>query len=294
MKMRFGLLLLLCSSVSVLAQQTMTTESVVKLQNAGVADPVIVQMIDTSPCHIDTSSDGVIALKNAGVHDPVVIAIINRMHTLTHPRPPYEPQAADPDDPSARHDAGVYLMSDAPDGSQKMLFIDRVGESAMRVSNMAGAAFSFGTIKMKLKADIPGAHAATRTGATRPVFYIYFPDVASFGGFGGVDMITSPGQFSLLALEEKPEMRETVVASAGITGGSIGADQKRTVPFTTERVRPLVYKVTPSADLKPGEYAFIATMPGVRPETPPTVVAYDFGIDPTAIGNGVQKASTNR
>ncbi len=268
------------------AQQTMNSDAVVKLQSAGVSDSVIIGMINASPCSFDTSTDGVIALKNAGVHDTVVLAIINRMNALAHPRAPYiaapPPAPDDPDDPMAPHDAGVYLMAGAPDGKPKMVFIDRVGESAMKVSNLMGAAFSFGAAKMKLKAQIPGPHAALRTTQNRPVFYMYFPDTSSFAAFGGFPMVSSPNQFSLQLLDEQKDDRETVIASVGITGGSIGADQKKAVAFTTDRIRSSVYKITPSADLKPGEYAFVAAIPGVTQETPPAMVVYDFGVDPQA------------
>lgn len=264
------------------AQQTMDTDAVVKLEKAGVPDSVIIDMVETSPCSFDTSANGVIDLQNAGVHSGVLIAIINRMSALAHPRPAYSPAPAaaptDPNDPLAPHDAGVYLMDDSPGGG-KMIFMDRVGESAMKVSNLAGAAFSFGAAKVKLKAEIPGAHAAVRTTEKRPVFYMYFPDLSSFAAFGGAQMVTSPNQFSLLALDEQKQNRETVIARMGMGGGSFGADATKTVLFTTDRVRPHIYKIEPSADLKPGEYAFIAVMPGVTPETPPSTVVYDFGVD---------------
>jgi hypothetical protein len=282
----WGILLLsFCSILSAqqATQQTIDTAAVVKLQNAGVSDAVIIGMINASPCNFDTSTDGVIALKNAGVHDAVALAIINRMNALAHPRPAYIapplPEQFDSDDPQAPHEAGVYLIADSAGAKPQMLFIDRVGESAVKVSNLMGAAFSFGAAKMKLKADIPGPHATVRTTASRPVFYMYFPDTGSLGAFSGVAMVTSPNQFSLLALDQQKQDRETVIASMGIAGGTMGADPKKTVPFTAGRIRPGVYKVTPSADLKPGEYAFIAVMPGVTPETPPNTVVYDFGVD---------------
>ncbi len=262
----------------------MDKDAVIKLQKAGVSDAIIAQMIRTTPCSFDISPDGVIALKDAGVHDDLIQEILSRMNSPAHPRIPYLAPAApspdNPDDPMAPHDAGVYLMTDTPDGKPKMAFIDRVGESAMKVSNLMGAAFSFGAAKMKLKAQIPGPHAEVRTTNDRPVFYMYFPDTSSFAAFGGFPMVSSPNQFSLLLLDQQKDDRETVVASVGITGGSIGADQKKTVAFTTDRIRPSVYKITPSVDLKPGEYAFVAALPGVTPETPPAMVVYDFGVDP--------------
>lgn len=275
------------------AQQPLNTQAIVKLQNAGVSDSVIIAMINNSPCSFDTSPDGVIALKNAGVHNDVVVAILNRNHfagSSQHSRFTYGASPAfmsdDSDNPLAPHQAGVYLMADSPDGKAKMEFIDRVGESAMKVSNLLGSAFTFGAAKMKLRAQIPGPSADVRTTERRPVFYMYFPDTGSLAAFGGFPIVSSPSQFSLLELVKQKKDRETVVASMGITGGSIGADQKKTVAFTTDRLRPGVYKITPSADLKPGEYAFVAVLPGTEPEASPTMVVYDFGVDPNNVAGG--------
>lgn len=283
---------------SLLAQQTpcnLNTDALVKLQNAGVSDDVIAAMINASSCSFDTSPAGIIALKNAGVHSDVVVAIIHRENSKRsspHPRAAYTaPPVLAPDDadnPMAPHEAGVYLLADTPDGTAKMLFIDRVGESAVRVSNPMGAAFSFGAAKMKLRAQIPGQHADVHTTEKRPQFYMYFPDTSSFAAFGAIPMVSSPSQFSLLALDTHKDNRDTVIASMGMAGGSIGADQKKTVAFTTDRLRPGVYKITPSADLKPGEYAFVAVLPGVSQDAPPTMVVYDFGVD---AGSGNPQAS---
>jgi len=270
-----------------LAQQTpcnLNADALVKLQNAGVSDDVITAMVNASSCSFDTSPAGIIALKNAGVDSNVVVAIIHRensMHSSPHPRAAYTapPVPDEADDRMAPHEAGVYLLADTPGGTAKMLFIDRVGESAVRVSNPMGAAFSFGAAKMKLRAQIPGPHADVRTAEKRPRFYMYFPDTSSFAAFGAIPMVSSPSQFSLLALDTHKDNRDTVIASMGMASGSIGADQKKVVPFTTDRLRPGVYKITPSADLKPGEYAFVAIFPGVSQDTPPTMVVYDFGVD---------------
>jgi hypothetical protein len=276
------LFLAACSLLN--AQQALNKDGILKLETAGISDSVIIAMINSSPCSFDTSPEGVIELKNAGVHDNLVIAILQRMNQLAHPEAAAGSGSArvpdDPDDPMTPHEAGVYLMADSSDGKPKMVFVDRVGEAAMKVSNLMGAAFSFGAAKMKLRAEIPAPHATVRSTDSRPVFYMYFPDISSYGAFSGIDMVSSPNQFTLLALDELKDHRETVVASAGLTGGSIGADQKKSILFRTDRIRPRAYKVTPSVDLKPGEYAFVAVMPGLTPETPPNMVVYDFGVDP--------------
>jgi hypothetical protein len=195
------------------------------------------------------------------------------------PAAPAPVAAADPDDPMTKHDVGVYLLTAGPNGKQKMIFIDRAGEAGVKTANVAGMAFSYGIAKAKLKAEIPGPHAPTRTKDARPVFYMYFPEMSSLGSFGGTDMISSPNQFSLLALEEKKERRETQIAKMGFASQSAGADEKRQIMFSSERIHSGMYKVTPKEDLKSGEYAFIMATQGAGRATGTTVVIYDFGVD---------------
>ena len=179
----------------------------------------------------------------------------------------------------APHDVGVYLMTTAPDGKRKMVFVSQAGEQSTKTSSLMAAAFSFGAKKAKVKAELPGPRAATRTTDARPVFYMYFPPVSSLGGYGGTDLITSPNQFSLLSLEIKNDHRETVFAKVGLGSATVGSDEKKVALFTSDRIRSGMYKVTPAQDLRPGEYAFISATRGAGSATGTTVVIYDFGVD---------------
>ncbi|MGA3071601.1 MAG: hypothetical protein ABSD43_15445 [Terracidiphilus sp.] len=266
------------------AQQALNNEAVIKLVKAGLSDDLIVATINAQPGTYDTSTDGLVALKASGASDKVVTAIVVK---ASAPAPPTAPATAspapvaiaDPDDPMAKHDVGVYLLTTGPDGKRKMVFIDRAGEAGVKTANVAGMAFSYGISKAKLKAEIPGPHAPTRTPDVRPVFYMYFPEMSSLGSFGGTDMISSPNQFSLLALEEKKERRETQIAKMGFASQNVGADEKKQYLFSSERIQSGMYKVTPKEDLKSGEYAFIMATEGAGRATGTTVVIYDFGVD---------------
>lgn len=260
----------------------MNNDAVSEMVKAGLSDDVVISKIDAAPGNYDTSTSALVALKKANVSDKVVSALVTKAYEPASAPAACAQTANDPNDPNSPHDPGVYLLTTGPDGAPRMVFVDRVGESAMKVSNLVGAAFSFGAAKMKLKTDIPGAHATVRTTAARPVFYMYFPDIASFGAFAGVDMITSPSQFALSQVDVQKDNREIVIAKMGLGGATIGADKKKTVAFTVDRIRPRIYKIVPSAGLKPGEYAFVAVLMGAIAEIPPTVVVYDFGVDPLA------------
>ncbi len=268
------------------AQQAMNNDSVIKMVAAGFSDDLIIATISASPGNYDISATGLIALKSAGASDKVLAVIVTKatqtsVSAPTAASPVVAPAAAisDPNDPMAEHDVGVYLMTTTQDGKQRMIFIERAGEASEKTSNMMGAAFSYGIAKVKIKAEIPGPHSAVRTTEIRPVFYMYFPSISNLGGFGGTRMITSPMQFSLLSLEEKKDHRETTVGEVGMASSSAGSDEKRAFLFNAERIRSGIYKVAPTQDLKPGEYAFISATRGAGTATGTTVVIYDFGVD---------------
>jgi hypothetical protein len=262
-----------------IAQQALNNDSIVKLVKAGLSDDLIVSTINASPGNYDTTADGVIALKQAGASDKVVAAIVTR---ATAPPPavaasvPPPPTVAHPDNPNSPHDPGVYLMTSSHDGKGKMILIERAGSGREKTANIWGAALTYGISKAKIKAEIPGSRANVRTEDKVPVFYMYFPPT---GNLGAADTISSPTQFSLLLLEDHKDHRETTVAKAGLGSASAGNDEKKTIVFNTQKMRSYAYKVTPSINLKPGEYAFIAATGSGGAAGASSVVVFDFGVD---------------
>jgi hypothetical protein len=289
-RMRKSIMGLFFFSICVVAaaQQALNNDAIIKMVKAGLSDDLIIATLSAKPGDFDTSTDGLIALKSSGVSDKVVAAMVSKAST-----PPLAPAApataaasaaapaaeANPDDPMTKHDVGVYVMTTTRDGKPKMIFIDRAGEAGVKTANVAAFAFTYGIAKAKLKAEIPGPHAQTRVSENRPVFYMYFPEMSSIGSFGGTNMISSPNQFTLLGLEAKKDHRETQIAKMGFASQNVGADEKREILFTSERIHSGMYRVTPKADLAAGEYAFIMATQGAGAATGTTVVIYDFGIE---------------
>jgi len=76
-KSSIAVLLLLCSSL-VIAQQTLTNDSIVKMAKAGLSDELILSTINASSGKYDVTADGIIALKRGGVSDKVVSALLLR------------------------------------------------------------------------------------------------------------------------------------------------------------------------------------------------------------------------
>jgi len=169
--------------------------------------------------------------------------------------------AAHENNPDAPHDSGIYLFTENENGHLKVMVpLERASTEGTK-SGFLGHALSYGIVKGKTKAVIPGPRASIRTYDTKPVFYFYFEDKsAALGkahGFGA-QTVSNPNQFSLVKFEQKKESREVVIGTIGFANASTGGESKEMIPFKSERVRPGVYRVVPATDMNPGEYAFVS------------------------------------
>jgi hypothetical protein len=217
------------------------------------------------------------------------------------------------DDPAAPHDPGVYMLATGQDGKEKMVLINEIdpAQANIGVGSVLGMAFSYGIAKSNITAEVPGPRATVRTQVKDPVFYMYFPSpdylnshgIVQFGAtsaiFGAPNAVTvapaktvgSPAQFSLLPLEDKKKYRELTIGKLSVfKGEKDDFDNGKAIKFKTETISPYVYKLTPEADLKPGEYAFVAAT-GEAIYDPSAqvngndlaaggIAIFDFGIDP--------------
>jgi hypothetical protein len=240
------------------AQQALNNDSVIKLVKAGLSDDLIVTTVNAQAGTYDTSTDGLIALKAAGVSDNVVSAIVQKAAATppTVTQLSSMPATADPDDPAAPHDAGIYVY-DEKAANHKMTMLEPTLYDQSKVEGLLAAVFSYGIAASKIKdvSVIRNAHANVRVSDPSASFYFYFErldaglsDVS--GLFGGT---STPNEYSLLRLDVKKDSRETVTSS-GFSGGT---DEKANVAFTYIRLQPGIYKVTPNAPLPTGEYAFV-------------------------------------
>ncbi len=274
-----ALVVLSCLSYCGYAQDAhLSKDAIVQMIKAGLPEDVIVAKIRSETNPPKFSPDDLIDMKSSGASDVVIRALVS-------PSPKVDPSVAggntanasvDPNDPMAPHDPGVYMMLSTGDGSRKMILIERAGSSRNKTANIWVSSLTYGLSKAKVKAELPGPRATTRTSETKPVFYMYFPPT---GNLGAADTITSPSQFSLLLLDERKDHRETTVAKAGFASFSAGTDEKRTFKCNAEKIRPYAYRVIPDASLKVGEYAFLAATGMGGAAAASSVVVFDFGID---------------
>lgn len=258
---RFAALAVVCSMTSMAsAQEVLTNDTIVQLYSAGVGENTIVAKIGSSASSFDVSTTQLIELKKKGVPDSIVAAMVSASSKAA-----VSANAAlnsDSPDPLVPHASGVYLLTETG-GAAKMVRIDATTSNQTKTSGFLGYALTSGIAKLKIKQVIPGREARVKANLQRPVFYFYF-DQANVGlssGNGnfwsGAAPVTSPNEFSLVRFDVKKDRRETAVGQLNIAGAKAGVQDSQRLALTYSDVRPGVFKVTPAADLPPGEYGFI-------------------------------------
>src|SRR5262249_61608536 len=85
------------------AQTPLTNDAIVKMVKAGLADDVIVSMINSQAAQFSVTPDAMIALKKDGVSDKVVAAMVTKGAATT------APVAAPAADNTANLEVGVYV-----------------------------------------------------------------------------------------------------------------------------------------------------------------------------------------
>lgn len=242
------------------AQEVLTNDTILQLSAAGVGEGTIVAKIEASATNFDVSTAQIIALKQKGLPDAVIAAMVSAAN-----RSAVSQNASvnsDSPDPLVPHASGVYLLADW-DGPARMIRIDATTSNQTKTSGFLGYALTSGIAKVKVKQVIPGATARVMAPTLRPVFYFYFDQAnaslsSGNGGFwSGATPVTSPNEFSLVRFDAKKDRRETAVGQLNIAGAKSGVQDSQRLALSYADVRPGVFKVTPAADLPPGEYGFI-------------------------------------
>jgi hypothetical protein len=168
--------------------------------------------------------------------------------------------AANANNPEAPHDSGIYLFTTGKNGQNEMVALERASTEGTK-TGVLGMALTYGIVKGKTKAVIPGPRASIRVNEAKPVFYFYFEDKSAALGKAhglGAQTVSNPNQFSMVRFDQKKSTREVVIGTVGFASASTGSEAKERVAFKSERVSPGVYKVVPDEDMKAGEYAFVS------------------------------------
>lgn len=268
--------------VAALAQASGPVKDVLDMIRAGISDDIIVAKLAKEANRAEITTDQLIELKKAGASDAVMRALLNPSAGIALVASvggqAKIPPTGDPNDPNEVHESGIYLMVEKS-GERQMVVLERAAYQGSKTGAL-GAVFTYGIVKAKSKAIIVGERAPLRTSNQTPTFYFYFAGNAGALGQSGLFNATqtNPNQFALVRLESKDGKRETVIATNGFASDSAGAEEKSLVTFKSERLRSGVYKVSVNAPIKPGEYAFIATVGAAG--TAGAVDVFDSGINP--------------
>jgi hypothetical protein len=266
------MLVLVCAvlvAVSSTAQQSapsssvvpsaMTNTDVIALVSAGLSDDLVIAKIHAANAtDFDTSVDGLKSLKAANVSNAVIQAMIQPA-----PVPAAAPAAANPDDPNSPHPMGLYIQATGADGAKHLTRIEETTSKGMKTSGVLAHHFSGGIAKAHEQAVLDGSKAPVEVSETNPIFYAYIPE-----NFAGGTI--TPRNFLLVKLDVKENSRVINTASLGFASFSTGSDEKSRQGFSSETVKPGIYKITLANPLAAGEYAFQQN----------SQVYYDFGIQP--------------
>ncbi len=244
-------------------REVLTNASIIELVKLGLSDALVIEKIRQSERNFDTSVEGLRQLKGARVSEAVIREMMiphspgaAAPPTATPPATANANNAArqDESDPLASREPGIYAANKG-----RLTQIHPTAFSGTK-SNFLGTAFSYGLAKSKMRATVRGASANLSIAHLRPEFYFYFDEdmsapgmaMTSFANFSA----TSPAEFVLVKMERKSNSRETVLMEFGAFGSSTGARDKDVREFTFEKLKSGVFKVTPKANLDPGEYCF--------------------------------------
>jgi hypothetical protein len=238
--------------------EVVTNQTVVEMVNAKLPADVIITRIQTAQSNFDLSTEALVKLNQSSVPADVIKAMMQKnsaaASAVSTAAAPSEP--VDPKDPNAWHDPGIYIH--ASNGREKkLIMLEPTVYSQGKSGGQFASAMSYGIAKIKWKAVVRNAHANVKIGDPQAVFYFYFEEKGaglSHPQFGGT---STPNEFTLLKFDVKKDTRETTVMKANAFGSSAGTDDKANIPFTFEKLKPGIYKVTTKAPLASGEYCFL-------------------------------------
>lgn len=229
----------------------MTNDEVIMLAKAGLSPSIIVAKIRSEKSNFDLSTDSLIKLKQAGVTDDILAAMLEAKSgkSVTSGT-----SAADPNDPAAKHNYGIYLFEEKA-GTRKMTQLLPQVSAQNRTGGLFTSSITYGISKVKVKSNLPGRNATLQIADNSPVFYFYL-DVSSGGLNTASGIPSNTNEFALIRFNQRDDNREVTIGKSNAFGGKGGLSDEYVVAFTAVDLGNGVFKVTPSAPLQKGEYGF--------------------------------------
>jgi hypothetical protein len=301
-----ALAFILFCTLAAISQETpapsVTLDDVIAMKQAGIADDLAITKIKQSNQPLSLTTGDLIYLKKQNVSDMVIKALMDP-NTIVAPDTSavtnrllnVNPSGAtptmgnsvvgNPDDPMTPHDSGIYIYNTDASAKPHLLMLERAAYQGTKTGGLFSSALTYGAVKAKTKAILPGRNATIRTSQGRPVFYFYFTDKTAGLGRGGLfagGEVSNPNQFALLKLNIDKHNRSTEIGSFSMWGASSGSQEKSIVGFKADRLAPGLYKVQIDSELVVGEYCFVATTSAVGAYGAGATFAhdlFDFGVD---------------
>ena len=249
-------LVCLSSFTAVTAQdEVMTNEEVISLSKAGLSPSIIVGKIRSGQTNFDLSTDSLIKLKQAGVSDDIVTAMLEaKSGKSTSANSPTMAGGGDPNDPMSKHSYGIYLY-EVRGEQRKMTQLAPNVSAQNRTGGTFTSSLTYGISKVKVKSNLPGRNASLQIKDTQPVFYFYL-DVSSGGLNTASGIPSTPNEFAMIRFNQRSDNREVTIGKANAFGAKGGLSDEYVVQFNAEDLGNGVFKVTPAAPLRTGEYGF--------------------------------------
>jgi hypothetical protein len=274
----------LAASSNTFAQdEVMTNDEVISLAKAGLNSSIIVNKIRTSKSNFDLSTDALIKLKKAGVSDEIVNAMLEAKSGKSMTTSPTSSAAVgngNPNDPMSPHGFGIYLYEEN-NGEKKMTQLTPNVSAQNRTGGLFTSSLTYGIGKVKTKANLPGTAANLQIKETQPVFYFYLDNKS--GGLNTSSGIPStPNEFALVRFNVRSDNREVTIGKSNAFGAKGGLSDEYVVEYNAQDLGNGIFKVTPKAPLKNGEYGFYLINSGnSNASTAVGAKFFDFGVKPT-------------
>lgn len=227
-----------------------TNLDVVALVRAKVEDEVIIEMVANEPCGYETGVDQIVALRKVGVSSKVIAAMIRKCGSSRSSK-------TDQSDPSEifKLSNGFYAVRSDDSVPQHIQILPAIVA--------AGRSGGFGTLFFPAKSVItlPAERSLTVV-SQRPTFWIVLKSSESDQQRVDSRIGIIPSEFhniKLVGLDKRTGKRQLQTGSY-VNGRALsGFGFNNTVEFRASRVSESVSELTISADLAPGEYAFVVS-----------------------------------
>lgn len=241
-------------SLPLLAEESLTNQDVVKMVQAGLGEEVVIAKIREAPLvSFNLGVDDLVALRKDGVGEHVVQAMLDRNR----------PAPQSPQEEMTRH-----LGMDLIDVSLKAQ--DRTVPLALARGEISTAGFGpWNNMFMNYQ----GLHARARTSDRHPILIVKSSTpIADRRYFIGKLDVDSRNKVRSLKISSG---RQLLKGAFGSTVGFMSPDPDWTVPFDAVEESPGLWRVTPKANMEPGEYGWYVDMGTGAQATG----LFDFGVD---------------